>query len=73
MGIPGGSISHILQPDNITAGSILLADNLVALKRDNPYPILALKRTEWREFIDYFVLKRTYFLSILGINQDLHL
>ena len=49
-----GSISHILQPDNITPGYVLLTSNLVALKRENYEPILIVKRTEWRKFIDYF-------------------
>ena len=34
-----GSISHLLQLDHITAGSILLTANLVALKRENYEPI----------------------------------
>ena len=51
-----GSISHILRLDTLTAGSILLTDNLVALKRGKYDPILIVKRTEWRKFIDYFGL-----------------
>ena len=51
-----GSISHILRLDPITAGSILLTDNLVAPKRGNSEPILTLKITEWSKFIDYFGL-----------------
>ena len=49
-----GRISHLLRLDPITAGYILLTDNLVALKRENSEPISIVKRTEWREFIDYF-------------------
>ena len=47
--IPGdneGSISHNLRLSHITAGSILLTDNLVAPKRENSEPILTLKRTK---------------------------
>ena len=51
-----GSISHILRLDTINAGSILLTANLVALKKENYEPILIVKRTEWRKFIDYFCL-----------------
>ena len=49
-----GSISHILRLDPITAGSILLTTKLVALKRGNFDPVLTVKRTEWRKYIDYF-------------------
>ena len=42
-------ISDILGLDNITAGYILITDNLVALKRKNYEPILLVKRTEWRK------------------------
>ena len=48
-----GSVSQPLQLDIITAGSILLTSNRVVLKRDSPEPILTVKRTEWRKFIDY--------------------
>ena len=51
-----GSISHPLRLDSISAGSILLTDNLVALKRENSEPILTVKRTEWRKFVDCFGL-----------------
>ena len=51
-----GSISHILRLDPITAGSILLTANLVALKRGNSETILTVKRTEWMKFVDYFGL-----------------
>ena len=54
LGYNEGSISHILRLDPITIGSILLTANLVALKRGNYDPILIVKRTEWRKFIDYF-------------------
>ena len=49
-----GNISQLLQIDSISAGSGLLASNLVAPKRENYEPILIIKRTEWRKFIDYF-------------------
>ena len=78
-----GSISHLLRLDPITPGSILLTDNLVALKRGNYEPILTTKRIEWRKFIDYFGLsieadlsrvgKRDAYISMLGIYQALHL
>ena len=71
------SISDILQLDTITSGSVLLTNNLVALKREKPEPILTVKIIEWRKFIDYFGLnieanlyrlgKITYILSVLGI------
>ena len=51
-----GSISHILRTDTITAGSILLTANLVALKRGNSKPFFIVKITEQRKFIDYFGL-----------------
>ena len=78
-----GSISHILRLGYIATGSILLTDNLVALKRENYEPILILKRTEWRKFIDYFgrsieadpsmVGKKNVHFSVLGLYQALHL
>ena len=40
-----GIVSRILRLDPITAGSILLNDNLVALIRGNSEPVLILKRT----------------------------
>ena len=49
-----GSVSHILQLDPITLGSVLLTYKLVALKRENHEPILTVKITEWRKSIDYF-------------------
>ena len=51
-----GSISHILQLYRINAGSVLLTSNLIALKRGNYEPILAVETIEWRKFIDYFGL-----------------
>ena len=48
------SISHILRIDPIAAGSILLTAKIVALKKENYDPILTVKRTKWRKFIDYF-------------------
>ena len=48
------SISHLLRLDPITTGSILLTVKLVAQKKGNSEPILAVKRTERRKFIDDF-------------------
>ena len=56
LGDNNGSISHLLRLDYIAAGYILLTDKFVALKRENSEPILIVKRTEWRKFIDYFGL-----------------
>ena len=64
-----GSISHILRLDTLTAGSILLTDNLVALKRGKYDPILIVKRTEWRKFIDYFGLSIEANPSRVGIKN----
>ena len=47
-----GSISYLLRLDTITAGSILITPNLVALKRENTEPILTVKRIDCRKFID---------------------
>ena len=74
------SISHILRVDPITARSILINANLVALKRGNFEPILIVKKTEWRKFIDYFGLiieaepskvgkKNIYFVRIGSITS----
>ena len=49
-----GNISHILQLDTITLGSILLTSNLEIMKRVNTEPILEVEIFEWRKFIDYF-------------------
>ena len=72
-----GSISHILQLNPITPGSVLLTSNIVATNREKPEPILTAKIIEWRKFIDYFGLsievdpssvgKRTWIFSIFGI------
>ena len=51
-----GSISDPLRLDTITAGSILLTANIIALKRGNYEPILIVKITECRKFIEYFGL-----------------
>ena len=51
-----GSMSFLLRLDPITAGYILLTDNLVALKRGNYEPILTVKGTEWSIFIELFGL-----------------
>ena len=56
LGLNKVRISHTLHPDTITAGYILLTNNLVALKRNNYDPILIVKRTEWRKLIDSFGL-----------------
>ena len=72
-----GSISYILCLDTIYAGYVLLTDKLISLKMENPDPILTVKRTEWRKFIDYFGLsinadpsrvgKKNVYFYILGI------
>ena len=49
-----GSISYLLQLGPITVVSAIFTSNLVAQKRENPEPILTLKRTKWRKFVDYF-------------------
>ena len=51
-----GSISNLLQLGPITEGSIILTVKLVTTKKGNYDPILTLKRTEWRKFIDHFGL-----------------
>ena len=56
LGYNKGSISGILRIGPITARYILLTAGLVAPKRENPEPILILKRTEWRKFIGCFCL-----------------
>ena len=56
LGITREEYHVFLRLDTITAGSILLTANLVALKRGNSEPILIVKRTEWRKFIDCFGL-----------------
>ena len=71
------SILDILQIYTITAGTALLAADLVALKSKNKEPILAVKITEWRKLIDYLclsieddqyrVVQNNIYLSILGI------
>ena len=48
------SISHLLQLDHFTRGSILLTDNLNSLKRENTESILTVKIIEWRKFIDCY-------------------
>ena len=81
LGYNEGSISHLLQLDIIAAGSILLTVKLFALKRGNYKPILIVKITEWRKFIDFFGLSikadqsgvgENNILSILDIYQDLY-
>ena len=78
-----GSISNILRIDPITAGYILFTVDLFAPKIINSDPILTLKRTEWRKFIDYFGLsieanpskvgKKNVHFSILGLYQSFHM
>ena len=84
--IPGdneGIISNILIIYPFTEGYVLLSAYFVALERENYEPILSVKTTKWRKFIDYFGLsieadpskvgkKRIYF-SMLDIYQYLHL
>ena len=48
------SISRVLRIDPVHAGYILLNVKLISLKRGNYDPILTVKRTEWRKFIDYY-------------------
>ena len=52
-----GSISDLLQVDAITEVSVLLTNDHVELKKENPDLILPVKRNEWRNFIDYFGLR----------------
>ena len=61
-----GSLSHLLQLDHITIGSILITANLVFLIREISEPILIVKRTEWIKFIDYFGLSIETDLSKVG-------
>ena len=49
-----GIVSHILRFDPIAEGYIVLSAKLVALKRGNYNPILTVKITEWKIFIEYF-------------------
>ena len=56
LGGNNGIILHLLKLDPVTPGSILLTSDLLALKNENPEPILTVKTTEWRKFIDYFCL-----------------
>ena len=69
LGDNNGSLSHILQLDPINPGSFLLTSNLVALKRENPYPILTVKIIEWMKFIDYFGLSIETYPSRVGKNN----
>ena len=64
-----GSISHILQPDPITPGSILITYNLVLLKSENDETILTVKIIEWREFNSYFGLSVGADPSRVGKNN----
>ena len=64
-----GIISHLLCIDPITAGSILLTAKLVSLKKENYEPILIVKRTEWRKFIDCFGLSIEADPSKVGKNN----
>ena len=54
LGDKEGRISHILRLDTVNAGSILITVKLVALKTESSEPILTVKITEWKKFIDYF-------------------
>ena len=64
-----GRISHLLQLDAITPGSILLTSNFAALKRENPDTILTVKRIEWTKFMDYFHLSIEADPSRVGKNN----
>ena len=64
-----GIVSHLLRLDPINSGSILLTDNLVALKSENSEPILTDKRTEWSKFLDYFGLSIEADPSRVGKNN----
>ena len=69
--------------DVITVGSVLPIAELFFLKRENPEPILTVKRIEWSKLIGYFgviiesdpfrVVKKNVYFFILGIYQYLHL
>ena len=61
--------------DVITVGSVLPIAELFFLKRENPEPILTVKRIEWSKLIGYFgviiesdpfrvVKKNVYFVNI---------
>ena len=69
LGDTKGIISHILRLDPITTGYTLLTDNLVALKKENSEPILIVKITEWRKFIDYFGLSIEANPSMVGKKE----
>ena len=80
LGDNNGGTSYILQLDPITAWSVLLTSKIVALKRENPEPILTVKIIEWRKFIDYFDLsieadpsrvgkKNVYYFNIRYISS----
>ena len=51
-----GIVSYILYLDTIVAVPVLITTDLVALKRENHDPILIVKITEWRKFIENFGL-----------------
>ena len=55
LGDNGGIVSDILRVDTITAGYILLAVKIVALKKVNSEPILTVKITEWRKLLNILV------------------
>ena len=48
-----GIILNLLRVNLITAGSVLLTDNPVSLKWENPEPISTVKIIEWRKLVDY--------------------
>ena len=83
MGVTRESSHIFLRLYPITAGSILLTDNPVALKRGDYEPAIIVKRTECRKFIYYFgqsieadtsrVGKKKIYFSMLGIYQELKL
>ena len=64
-----GSISHLLWLDSTIIGYILLADKIVALKRDNFETIIIVKRTEWRKFFDCFgLIIEIYLSNVVKLN-----
>ena len=56
LGDKKGIISDILRIFTITAGYDFITTNLAEPKRENCEPILTVKITEWKKFIDYFGL-----------------
>ena len=61
-----GSISHLLRIYTTTSGFVLITTSLVALKMENPEPILIVNRTEWSKSIDYSGLSIEAYPSRVG-------